>query len=103
MSSTRFDKAAADRFLVAVRAGAPDEIAAMHAEVQSETIKTWLRGDTEATAKFAGTVKKARADLHLLAISQVRRNVGEDRASALYVAQSMEADLELQRLRELTL
>lgn len=75
----------------------------MHAGLELEVVRQWLRGETEATKKFAAAVNKARADLHLLAVGQLRRNMVDDKAAALYLAQSMEADLELQRLRDLTL
>ena len=103
MSKSRFDQNVADTFLIAVRAGAGDEVAAMHAGVDLAVARDWLRADTPATKKFAASVNKARADLHLLAVGQLRRNMVDDKAAALYLAQSMEADLELQRLRDLTL
>jgi len=100
---SRFDQTIADTFLVAVRVGAGDEVAAMYAEVDLATVRVWLRGDTDAAKKFVVAVNKARADLHLLAVGQIRRNIADDKSAALYFAQSMEADLELQRLRDLTL
>jgi hypothetical protein len=102
MSSHRFDRAAADRFLVAVRAGVRDEVAAMHAGVSVSTVKHWLKGDTKATADFTATVNKARADLQLLAVGHIRRSMGEDKGAAQFIAATVSADMELARLRELT-
>lgn len=98
----RFDRATADKFLVAVRAGASNEVAAHHAEVALGTLREWLRGRTAATAAFRTEVDKARADLELLAIGQVRRNMGDDYQAAQYIAEKARNEAEFERLRELT-
>jgi hypothetical protein len=103
MSRPRFDKSAADRYLAAVRAGVSEDVAAMHAEIPVKTARDWMRGDRTSTRAFAAAVDKARADLQLLAIGQIRLKMSEgDRGAAAFVAQSVAADQELKRLRELT-
>jgi hypothetical protein len=102
MARARFDSNAAHDFLIAVRAGVVDEIAAKHAGTPIATIRDWLRGETQATAKFKRDVEKARADLQLLAVGHLRRQIGEDKGAAMFIAQSVAADVELSRLRELT-
>jgi hypothetical protein len=74
----------------------------MYAEVSLTTIRDWLRGETKTTAQFKKDVEKARADLQLLAVGNLRRVIGEDKGAAMYVAQSVAASVELDRLRELT-
>jgi hypothetical protein len=98
----RFDKGASEQFLVAVRAGARDEAAADHAGVPIETVREWLLGTTAQTAAFKKAVDKARADLELLAIGVVRREVVDDKSAAMWMAERVAADRELDRLRRLT-
>jgi hypothetical protein len=98
----KFDTTAAASYLVAVRAGVNDDIAALHAGVSLDTIRSWLRGGSPAKDKFRKDAEKARADLQLLAVGHLRRQIGEDRGAAMFIAQAVQGDLELQRLRELT-
>jgi hypothetical protein len=103
----RFDKSAADDFLVAVRAGASNEVASQHAGVDYQVVRQWLRGATKATEGFRRDVEKARSDLQLLGIGIVRRaaNLDPDRpnvTAATWLAEKAAGDAELERLRELT-
>jgi head-tail adaptor len=98
----RFDKPTAEKFLVAIRAGASNENAAQHAEIPLATIREWLKGDTKTTAAFRRDVEKARADLELLAIGTVRRNMAENDQNAKWLADKVRGDAELERLRSLT-
>jgi len=102
MSRHRFDQSKADQVLVAVRAGATDEVASVHAGVPVEAVRDWLKGGTVGTDKFRAAVDKARADLSLLAAGTIRRGIAEDRQAAIYFAERLATDVELQRLRELT-
>jgi hypothetical protein len=99
----RFDKAAVEPFLVAVRAGASNELAAQHAGLPVTQVREWLKTNTQ----FAKDVDKARADLELLAIGTVRRGLtdkdGLPNASvAQWLAERVHGDAELERLRDLT-
>jgi hypothetical protein len=99
---SRFDRKRADDFLVAVRAGASNEVASAHAEVPLETIRDWLRGGTEPKAEFRQQVDKARSDLELLAIGHLRRNMADDAQAAQWMAEKARNETEFERLRELT-
>jgi hypothetical protein len=101
-SMPRFDQQRADDFLVAVRAGASNEVASAHAEVPLETIRDWLRSQTPAKAKFRQQVDKARSDLELLAIGHLRRNMSDDPQAAQWMAEKARNETEFERLRELT-
>lgn len=98
----RFDQPTAERFLVAVRAGASNEIAAQHAEVPLTAIRAWLAGGSKTKDKFKVDVEKARADLELLAVGTVRRGMSDDKSSAMWVADKVRGDAEIERLRSLT-
>jgi hypothetical protein len=98
----RFDSTIAATFLVAIRAGASNEIAAQHTGVDLEVVREWLRGGTPAKDQFRMDVEKARADLELLAVGTVRRQMGEDKGAAQWLAEKVRGDAELERLRELT-
>lgn len=100
--SGHFHKPTADRYLVAIRAGASSEVAAAHAGVDVDTVRAWQLGSSTAEQQFDLDVKKARADLELLAVGSVRRVIGEDRAAAMWLAERMHGDSELERLRRLT-
>lgn len=102
MTRPRFDKTLADRVLIAVRAGASNEVAAVHAGTEVAIIRDWLKGGTAGKDEFKAAAGKARADLQLLAIGSIRRNVTDDTAAAMYIAQSIQGDAELERLRDLT-
>jgi hypothetical protein len=99
---SRFDRKRADDFLVAVRAGASNEVASAHAELPLETIRDWLRSGTPSKAEFRQQVDKARADLELLAIGNVRRNMSDDPNAAMWMAEKARNEKEFERLRELT-
>jgi hypothetical protein len=99
---SRFDRKRADDFLVAVRAGASNEVASAHAEIPLETVRDWLRGSTTPKAEFRQQVDKARSDLELLAIGQVRRNMSDDAQAAMWMAEKARNETEFERLRELT-
>jgi transposase len=99
----RFHKPTADQVLLAVRAGASNELAAQHAGIPVSTVRDWLNRRPE----FKGDVEKARADLELLAIGTVRRGLtdkdGEPVAGvAQWLAERTHGDAELERLRALT-
>lgn len=102
MGRPKFDQAIADTFLVAARAGANDEVCALHAGVDPLVAIDWARGGTKAKDEFAAALRKARADLQLLAVGVIRRSVTDDVGAARYLADTMAGELELQRLRELT-
>lgn len=99
----RFDSAAADRFLVAVRAGASNEVAAAHAQLSLDDVRAWLAGRSKATEEFRLEVDKARADLELLAVGQVRRQMSEDPNAAQWIAEKVRTETEFERLRRLTI
>ncbi len=99
---SRFDSTAADRYLVAVRAGASNEVAAAHAELDLAVVRVWLNGSSKATASFVRDVNKARADLELLAVGQVRRQMTEDPTAAQWIAEKVKTETEFERLRRLT-
>jgi hypothetical protein len=99
----RFDKLIANQVLVAVRAGASNELAAQHAGVPVSTVRAWLAKNKP----FREDVEKARADLELLALGTVRRAMtdaaGEPNpAVAQWLAERAHGDAELERLRALT-
>jgi hypothetical protein len=98
----RFDAKKAGDFLVAVRAGASNEVASAHAELPLETIRDWLRGGTPAKAEFRQQVDKGRSDLELLAIGHLRRAMSEDSNAAQWMAEKARNEKEFERLRELT-
>jgi hypothetical protein len=99
---SRFDRKRADDFLVAVRAGASNEVASAHAELKLDTIRDWLRAGTPAKAEFRQAVDKARSDLELLAIGHLRRNMTEEPQAAMWMAEKARNETEYERLRELT-
>ncbi len=99
---TRFDKTAASRFLVAVRAGASNAVAAQHADVPLNAARDWLRGGTPVKDEFRSDVRKARSDLELVAVGHVRGRMAEDPAAAMWVADKVQGDAEFERLRDLT-
>lgn len=94
----RYDQKTADTFLTAVRAGASNEIAAQHAGVDVDVVRGWFKKRNG----FRRDVEKARADLELLAVGQVRRNMGDDKQAAMWLAEKARGDAELERLRDLT-
>jgi transposase len=99
----RFHKPTADQVLVAVRAGASNELAAQHAGIPISVVREWLGRNKQ----FRKDIEKARADLELLAIGTVRRGLtdkdGEPVASvAQWLAERTHGDAELERLRTLT-
>lgn len=98
----RFDRAIADTFLVAVRAGATNDVAAAHAGVDLAVVRKWLRGGTPKTYEFRKAVDKARADLELLAVGTLRRSMSEDGSAAMYIAELARGESEFERLRALT-
>jgi hypothetical protein len=98
----RFDRKRADDFLVAVRAGASNEVASAHAELALATIRDWLRSGTPAKAEFRQQVDKARSDLELLAIGHLRRNMADEPQAAQWMAEKARNETEYERLRELT-
>jgi hypothetical protein len=100
---SRLDQSTANAVLVAVRAGASNELAAQHAGIDVSVVRGWLEEDD----KFRQDVEKARADLELLAIGTVRRALtdkdGEPNAAvAQWLAERAHGDAELERLRALT-
>jgi hypothetical protein len=100
---TRFDRPTANAVLVAVRAGASNELAAQHAGIPVSTVRDWLTRRKD----FRLEVEKARADLELLAIGTVRRALtdkdGEPNSGvAQWLAERAHGDAELERLRALT-
>jgi hypothetical protein len=97
-----FDRTTANAFLVAIRAGASNETAAAHADVTLEAIRSWIDGEDADCVRFRRDVDKARADLRLLAVGSLRRQVGEDNGAARYIAEMTHGDAELERLRRLT-
>jgi hypothetical protein len=98
----RFNQEIADEFLLAIRAGASNEVAANHAETPIELIREWLKGGTPAKEKFRMDVDKARSDIELLAVGHVRRRMTDDPQAAQWVADKVRGDAELERLRRLT-
>jgi head-tail adaptor len=98
----RFDRKKADDFLVAVRAGASNEVASAHAELALETVRDWLRGGSSTKAGFRLEVDKARSDLELLEIGHLRRNMADDVQAAQWMAEKARNEKEFERLRELT-
>jgi transposase len=99
---SRFDQTIADRFLVAIRAGASDDVAANHAGVELATVRGWMDSGTGKGAKLLIDVRKARADLELLLVGTVRRLSAEDANNAKWLAERVRGDAELERLRQLT-
>jgi hypothetical protein len=104
---SRFDQHTADTLLVAVRAGASTEVAAMHAGIPTHTAYDWLAGGTPAKDKFKRDVDKARADLELLAVGTVRRAMSSDdpreaTEAGKWVAEMAWTERRFDRLRELT-
>lgn len=93
-----FDPLLAAEFLTAIKAGATVEVASAHADLDAQVVRGWLKSNPD----FARDVRKARADLQLLATASIRRDVKEDSRSARYLAESIMGDMELERLRELT-
>jgi hypothetical protein len=93
-----FEQAIADEILVAVKAGTSLAVAAAHADVGPEVPLQWL----EENEEFAQAVRKARADLSLLAVGIMRREMKDNPKSAQYLAETIQADMELERLRALT-
>jgi hypothetical protein len=103
----KFDPAKANDVLVAVRAGASNDLAARHAGVDVLVLRQWMKGETKATAAFREQVDQARADLSLLGVGIVRRaaNLDPDKpnvSAATWLAEKAAGDAELDRLRELT-
>lgn len=100
---TRFDRKKADDFLVAVRAGASNDVAAQHAAIPVAVVREWF----DRKPDFKEEVEKARADLGLFAVGVVRRDVGRDPdkpnvSAAQWLAEKAAGDAELERLRALT-
>jgi hypothetical protein len=95
--AVRFDRGKADQYLTAVRAGARDDVAAAFAGIDDKTARAWRR-----RRDFGAEVDKARADLAVLAVGTVRRDVGTDQRAARFFVETLAADSELDRLRALT-
>lgn len=97
-----FDQDIASEILTATKAGASPEVAAAYADIDVVTARRWMKDPSPAARKWARSIEKARADLQLLAVGSLRRNVQEDPQAARYLAEKMGSDMELERLRELT-
>jgi hypothetical protein len=93
-----YDDTIADAFLTAVKAGASNEVAAAHAQIPLQVALEWIRENDD----FKARLDKARADLEIFAIGQVRQRVTDDKAAAMWFAERLHGDSELERLRELT-
>jgi hypothetical protein len=86
-----FDPEVADKFLTAIRAGASNDVAALHSGVNLETVRDWLRGDTPVEQQFKADHDKARADLEIFAVGQIRQRVSEDQHAAMWFAERVHA------------
>lgn len=94
----RFDQATGEQYIAALRAALSDDDAAVHAGVTLEEIDRWRR----THKRFAGDVRKAKADVALLNAGRVRQAARDDWRAALALATRGEQDRELERLRALT-
>lgn len=78
---TRLTKAVADQIVLAVRTGAPLEVAAQSQGIPPATFWEWMargesrdkdRPESPVYADFAERVRKAEAEIHLLTIGTIR-------------------------------
>jgi hypothetical protein len=97
MSET-YNEAQATTIVTAVAAGASNQLAAHHVGIPLPDLYAWM----DEKPEFAARIDRARADLELLAIGSIRRNVSEDPKAAQWVAERTYGDAELERLRQLT-
>lgn len=96
MSDYSSDRAVA--FVTAIKLGAEESVAAHHADADLRDIRRWERERPE----FKAEVKRARAELGLMASGRVVRASADTWNAAAYVAAQTTADIHLARLRELT-
>jgi hypothetical protein len=99
---SRFNSEAAEDVLEAIRLGSSIEVAAAHANLPLQTVRDWYAGGTPAKDEFRAQVDKARATLEMLAVGHVRRNMDENPAAAMQIAERVKGEAEFERLRELT-
>jgi hypothetical protein len=94
----RYNQRQADVYLTAIKAGATDDEAIAFAELDRDTLRAWR----DRRPSFAAQVDKAKAEVGMVAIGQVRKAARDNWRASLIVAERISADRELQRLRDLT-
>lgn len=97
MTSVRFNRAQADLYLEAVGKGSRHEVAAEYAGADPAAVMSWRE-----RKDFGAEVRSARAGVQVRVSNAILGTIDDDRAAAQWLAGSLAADAELERLRDLT-